>query len=192
MIGTNVKGYVSLKDTAKKRSGKARNPAETRGRKAFEPSSEQRKMVTTLAGYGLTHAQVCALIKNTETGRPIDAKTLREHFRDELDIGTAQGDAAVLQSLYRQAVGAPAEHDEKGKLIRDEIKPIHGATIFACKARPGIKWTERVEHTGKDGGPIETFDVTKLSDEELNQLEALRRKATVDRGNTGGAEETRH
>jgi hypothetical protein len=31
----------------------------------------------------------------------------------------------------------------------------------------------RLEHTGKDGGPINTVDLTKLTGEELNQLERI-------------------
>lgn len=42
-------------------------------------------------------------------------------------------------------------------------------------------WVERVEHTGPNGGPIETkndgIDLAKLTDAELQQLEALRHAA---------------
>lgn len=42
-------------------------------------------------------------------------------------------------------------------------------------------WVDRMEHTGPNGGPIETrddgIDLSKLTDEELQQLEALRHAA---------------
>lgn len=42
-------------------------------------------------------------------------------------------------------------------------------------------WVERHEHTGPNGGPIETrddgIDLSKLTDDELQQLEALRHAA---------------
>lgn len=42
-------------------------------------------------------------------------------------------------------------------------------------------WVERVEHTGPNGGPIETrddgIDLASLTDDELQQLEALRHAA---------------
>jgi phage terminase small subunit len=42
-------------------------------------------------------------------------------------------------------------------------------------------WVERMEHTGKDGGPIQTrddgIDLSTLTDDELEQLERLRQAA---------------
>jgi hypothetical protein len=49
----------------------------------------------------------------------------------------------------------------------------------------GLKWTagahgaealgrqEQHEHTGADGGPIQTYDLSKLPDDKLKNLEAL-------------------
>jgi hypothetical protein len=46
-------------------------------RPAFTPSSEQRGNVEAMIGYGITAAEICRLIKNPETGKAIDQKTLR-------------------------------------------------------------------------------------------------------------------
>jgi hypothetical protein len=176
-------------------------PKENWGQKPFEPTDKDRELVRTLAGYGLVQKQICSMIINPSTGKPIDEKTLRAHFRDEYDEGAAKGDAAVLQSLFQQAVGRPAEIDDKGRVVRDELKPNVSAAIFASKARPGIKYTERVEHTGKDGGPMEHnhhgLDLSKYTDQELDQLESLLAKGgaasvPITGGNPAGTSKTQH
>jgi hypothetical protein len=105
------------------------------GYNPFVPSKEQRDSVETLAGYGIPHEEICRLVTNPRTNRPIDDKTLRRHFRHELDTGYVKANAKVVQSLYAQATGGNVT-----------------AAIWWTKARMG--WAERVEHTGKDGGPI--------------------------------------
>ena len=44
----------------------------------FEPTEEQRRTVKALSGYGVPQEGIAVHIG-------IDAKTLRKHFRDELD-----------------------------------------------------------------------------------------------------------
>jgi hypothetical protein len=46
-------------------------------RRAFNPTAEQRGNVEAMIGYGIPEADICLLIKNPETGKPIDLKTLR-------------------------------------------------------------------------------------------------------------------
>lgn len=131
-------------------------------------------MVRSLAGYGLLQSQIAMLVTNPQTGKPIAEKTLREHFREDLDIGMATGDSQVLQSLFFQAVGRPAQYDENKNLIRDEMKPVPAATIFSCKARSGIKMSERMEFTGKNGDPL-IPDMSKLTDAELEIIDRAQR-----------------
>lgn len=146
------------------------------GRPPFEPTEDQRKQVKVLAGFGLVQAQICLLITNPQTGKPISEPTLRKHFEEELAIGTAQGDSQVLQSLFFQAVGRGKQYDEENRVVREEMKPIVAATIFSCKARPGIKMTERMEFTGKNGAPLipdmEKM-VAKLTPEQLELVERV-------------------
>ena len=40
-----------------------------------------------MIGYGIPEADICLLIKNPETGKPIDLKTLRRHFAKEIATG---------------------------------------------------------------------------------------------------------
>jgi hypothetical protein len=91
---------------------------------------------TPQSRYGIPHEDICRLVINPRTGRPIDDKTLRRHFRYELDTGYVKANAKVAQSLYAQATGGNVT-----------------AAIWWTKARMG--WAERVEHSGKGGGPID-------------------------------------
>lgn len=112
------------------------------GRKPFEPTDADRKLVKAMASYGVPHDAIAAHVNNPSTGKPIDAKSLRKHFRAELDVGEAASQALIAQTVFRHATG-------KG--------PGAAATaIFLAKVR--LRWKEPaqgVELTGKDGGPVE-------------------------------------
>lgn len=65
-------------------------------------------------------------------------------------------------------------------LLRRALTIDTTAAIFLLKARRPAKYREvtRHEHTGKDGEPIRhTFDLTRLTDEELSELERISRRA---------------
>jgi hypothetical protein len=135
------------------------------GPKPLEFSDEQRKHVEALAAYGIPQEDMCKLVLNPRTGKPIDLKTLHKHFREELDSGMIRANARVAESLFRQAVGAPAVYDAHGNVVKAEQAPVVSAGIFWMKARAG--WKERDVHeiTGADGGPVEIDDArSKLAD----------------------------
>ncbi|TDX61941.1 hypothetical protein EDE12_11242 [Methylosinus sp. sav-2] len=135
------------------------------GRKPFEPSEDQRRQVEAFAAYGIPQEDMCKLLLNPRTGKPIDLKTLHKHFRVELDTGMVRANAKVAESLFRQAVGAAAQYDANGKLIRAEQTPVVSAGIFWAKARMGWKERDVHEFTGENGGPIEVDDArSKLAD----------------------------
>ena len=73
----------------------------------------------------------------------IDEKTLRKHYRDELDLARAQANASVGGMLFKKAKAGDT-----------------AAMIFWMKTQAGWRETARVEHSGPDGGPIQTEDVT--------------------------------
>ena len=68
------------------------------GRPPFKPTDEQRERVIALSSNGLPHTQIAPLI-----GCSIP-KTLRKHFRDELNIGKIQANAKVAGALYQSAL----------------------------------------------------------------------------------------
>ncbi|WP_298800139.1 hypothetical protein [uncultured Devosia sp.] len=121
-----------------------------RGRPRFEPTDKQRGIVEALAALGMNQTVIA--------GYPdiqIDEKTLREYFRTELDYGLTKLLAGAVNQLGRMALGAPAIFDEKGNKIRDEVRPELGAICFLLKTKgKALGFSERIEHTGKDGDPI--------------------------------------
>jgi|SRR6516164_8614742 len=47
---------------------------------AFKPTAEQRESVELMISYGAPETEICLLIKNPETGKPIEVENLREHL----------------------------------------------------------------------------------------------------------------
>lgn len=113
------------------------------GRKPFVPTAEQRKMVKAMAGYGIPEDDICKVITNPQTGNAIDGKTLRKHFRTELDTGFVTANAKVKENLFWIATQ------------RHIAAPVVTAAIFWDKTRGGAVEKQRVELTGKDGGPVD-------------------------------------
>jgi hypothetical protein len=65
-------------------------------RPRFNPTPEQRKVVEAMAGFGIPEEHIARIVG--EHG--IDPKTLRKHFRTELDTGATRANAAVAQALF--------------------------------------------------------------------------------------------
>lgn len=147
------------------------------GRPPYVPDERTRGKVETLAAMGLPQTNIARKLG-------IDPKTLREHFREELDMGKAEANFAVVQTLYKFAVGDPGHpgDPERGIPPKDPVKPQLRATIFWAKTQCGFSTTSKVEHTGADGKPIQVetnnFDVDKIAKlpkaERKNFLETLR------------------
>lgn len=112
------------------------------GRKPFVPTDTDRKIVSSLAGYGAPHEYIASQITNPQTGKPLDAKSLRKHFRLELDTAKDKANAVVAQALFKQATG-----NGRGAVT---------AAIFWLKTQAGWKEpAQGIELTGKDGGPVD-------------------------------------
>ena len=105
-------------------------------RELFTPTDEQRGMVKAFAAYGVQQDEIAKYLE-------IDPKTLRKHFRRELDTGGIEATFKVAQSLYKAATGGNV-----------------GAAIFWMKARGGWREKHVVEHTGEEGSPIQFSIVT--------------------------------
>ncbi|WP_431285596.1 hypothetical protein ACQW02_12670 [Humitalea sp. 24SJ18S-53] len=105
----------------------------------FEPSDEQRRLVHAMAGFGIPQADIATHLK-------VDAKTLRLHFREELDRGSIDATAKVAQSLFHMATA--------GKNV--------AAAIFWMKARAGWREKHQVEVTGADGAPLQPLVIERI------------------------------
>lgn len=93
-------------------------------------------------------------------------------YSEALKRGKALADAEIGERLFQRAYGYshPDVHisNYQGSITKtDTVKhyaPDTVACIFWLKNRRPDLWRDRVEHTGRDGGPIETREV---SDEDL-------------------------
>lgn len=102
------------------------------GRPKFQPTDEQRRMVESMAGYGLLHEDIALCV-----GDGIDPKTLRKHFRHELDTAPIKANAKVAEVMFREALN--------GNIT---------AAIWWTKARMKWKETKATELGGTDGKPL--------------------------------------
>jgi hypothetical protein len=68
-------------------------------RPKHNPTKEQRKLVKDLGAVGVPHDQIARKIGIRSP------KTLRMHYRDELDLGSIEANASVAGALFKKAVG---------------------------------------------------------------------------------------
>jgi hypothetical protein len=84
----------------------------------FSPTEEQRRTAKAMAGFGVPQTDIATFLG-------IDAKTLRKHFRAELDRGMIEANVKVAQTLFTMAT----------------VEKNVAAAIFWMKARAG--WREK-------------------------------------------------
>ena len=109
------------------------------GRRAHRPDPTTRRQVEALAAYGVPEADVARVVG-------IDPKTLRKHYRDELDTGHIKATAKVAEFLFRKAT--------------TDGPQCVTAAIFWMKTRGG--WRESPQ-----SHEVAVNDLTKLTDDEL-------------------------
>lgn len=110
------------------------------GRPPFVPSDDERKQVEALSGYGLPQEQIAILIRGG-----IGLDTLREHFATELVSGKAKANGQVGKTLFQKAMGGDT-----------------AAMIWWSKAQMRWAETQKHEHTGTDGAPIEIKKIERV------------------------------
>ncbi len=96
-------------------------------RPSFQPTDKDRATVRVMVAGDIEQTAICSVIGVTP-------KTLRRHFRHEIDTGAAEANAAVVASLHRMAVGSKASEG------RPAVLPDVRAAIWWTKARLG--WQE--------------------------------------------------
>ena len=95
-------------------------------RPPFKPTAAERKLVEQMAAVGIPQESQCLVVRDG-----IDEKTLRKHFRRELDTAATKANAKVAGTLFSKAMGGDTT-----------------ALIWWTKTR--MKWSERqeIEHSG--------------------------------------------
>lgn len=99
-------------------------------RKPHEPSEAQRQLVQLHTTVGTNQNDVARILG-------IDAKTLRKHYRDELDLSLAKANATIGGALFNKAKGGDT-----------------AAMIFWMKTQAGWKEKSVVEGSGPNGEHI--------------------------------------
>ena len=112
-------------------------------RRAHKPDPLQRRQVEAMAAYGIPEQDISRVVG-------VDPKTLRKHYREELDLGTTKANAQVAGFLFNSA--------KNGNVT---------AQIFWLKTR--ARWKE-VPAEFKHSGAVGTFDANQLSDADLERI----------------------
>ena len=96
------------------------------GQPAFKPTNAERELVEQMSSVGIPQESICLVVRDG-----IDDKTLRKHFRRELDTAATKANAEVAGTLYNKAMGGDTT-----------------ALIWWTKTR--MKWSEKqeIEHGG--------------------------------------------
>jgi len=99
---------------------------------SFKPTEEERKLVEQMTAVGIPQESVCKVVRDG-----IDDKTLRKHFRKELDTAKIKANAKIGGTLFNKAINGDTT-----------------AAIFWAKTQMGWKEVDRRELVGENGGPI--------------------------------------
>jgi hypothetical protein len=110
------------------------------GRRAHKPDPAQRRQVEAMAAYGIPEIDISAVLG-------VDPKTLRKHYRDELDLGETKANAQVAGFLFNSA--------RSGNVT---------AQIFWLKTR--ARWRETPTEL-RHSGWIARKEMCEYTDEEL-------------------------
>lgn len=105
--------------------------------KTVIPTDEQRRTIRAMAAFGVPQDAIAVHFS-------LDPKTLRKHFRSELDRGSVEANVKVAQSLFNMATA--------GNNV--------AAAIFWMKARAGWREKNDLEITGKDGKELAPTSLT--------------------------------
>lgn len=108
--------------------------------KPHKPTDETRAEVKALASFGLVQEDIAQYVG-------ISHVTLRKHYASELKLSAIKANATVGKYLFSlasgQAIANGATHGD-----------CKTAAMFWAKTRMGWRETDRLEHSGPDGGAI--------------------------------------
>lgn len=107
--------------------------------KKHTPSHEDRIQVEALSSFGISHEDISRLIGVTP-------KTLRAHYRYELDVGSSKAIARVAQTLFKKAVDGDT-----------------ASAIFWLKTRARWRETHHVDHTTNGESIVNSSGAVKLA-----------------------------
>ena len=83
----------------------------------FKPTDDERRLVEQMCAVGIPQESICLVVRDG-----IDDKTLRKHFRRELDTAKIKANAKIGGTLFNKAVNGINEANElwKPRMSRTE------------------------------------------------------------------------
>jgi len=129
---------------------------------AFNPTPEQRDWVEAMIGYGILEDEICRLIKNPKTGKPISLKTLRKYFAAEIAAGAVKADALVDNWIIKTILGRGEVKDER---LRVQLAIAH------AKYRMGRKETVKTSCA-----PVGLCDLEKARQRNFEMIDKVARR----------------
>jgi hypothetical protein len=137
------------------------------GRPPWEPTDVERGKVQAYAEAGYSQEDIAERLD-------VDRQTLTKHCGHILKWARMDLLSQVSRQAFRMAIGAPAQHDDKGNQIRAEVLPQAWAICFVLKTiGKKLGFTERLELTGKNGAPLVpelSALMAQMKDEEIAVL----------------------
>lgn len=103
-------------------------------RPEYQPNEADRQTVRSMAASGFVHEAIARCLGKDG----IDDKTMRKHFRAELDTASPKANATIANVLYQRATMGEA-----------------WAVCFWLKCRAGWREVQQVEHSGPGGTAID-------------------------------------
>ena len=104
---------------------------------SHKPTPETRKLVESMCASGISHEQMALVIE-------IDPKTLRKHYRKELDTSKAKALAQVAGKLYQNCMAGD-----------------RASIFFYLKTQGQWSETHKIEHSGNEENPVYIKDITR-------------------------------
>ncbi len=119
-------------------------PKNKGGRPRYQPTDADRATVKNMAAAGIPHTNICQCIGTVG----ISEKTLRVHFRHELDTSAYMVTGFAMSKLFAAIQGGQA-----------------WAVCFWLKCKADFKETNKMEHAGDPTAPVKV--TVEYSDKTL-------------------------
>ena len=125
---------------------KIKTAAQPNGRPPYKPNAKDRGVVQSMTAYGISAQEIADVLG-------IGRTTLFKYYQAELTTAHVSANAKVAETAYQLAISGKCP----------------AATFFWLKTRAGWREVARFEHSGNVG----TYDLTKISDADLSNLESI-------------------
>lgn len=167
------------------KNGKNGSKNGSKGGRPTKYTDDFPKRAYRLALLGLIDTDI-ALALGIQTETFYIFRKQHPEFAEALKKGKSEADGYVAESLYRRALGYSHPEDKvfvyKGSPVVVPTEKHHPpdttAAIFWLKNRQRDKWRDvwNLEHTGKNGAPIQmnhNIDLSDCTDAELELMERI-------------------